>query len=955
MDDFDLTREELLGGLPARPASALLFAIESRTAHLVSRSQQAMELFVTEEAVEERELAFLEAFAMGREPPTRITIQDIESYAPQWTSLVPDNPNVQAVVAHLLGQKYCFTYKAVPGIRAALVLDWPVVHETYRRFYRQPLETIFASQTTLADRIGWTWAALRRWPESLPPFWTAFVVIFALSLPQALLALPIAVAYVGPLPGILILVVIGLINVLTMACIAETCVRSGPIRYGRAFVGQLVTDYLGSNGSLIFSLALSIRTFLVLLAAFLGMGMTLAAFTRVPSVVWVVLVFFTVLYLLSRELKATVNVLVLLAVINLALLLPIILFAFPQMRLANLFYVNIPIPFDPVILQLVFGVILMLYFGHIYVIQCAKIVLPRDPSGRSLIRGSLAGTACITAISSIWILATGGVIIPETLVNFEGTVLTPLAEQVGASIHLLGSVLIIFLLGMSCIRCSNVLFNLVRERLPTRLQSIVVLPWRRGSLLLHRRGAPSNSPRIKLIYLGLTDGQPQFRLDVQFSNKTQRVEIAVAGHWDATALLDRLPELNPHDIGLTLEILEARPERVSLKVTSPMSLTYEGEWDAIGLHVADVSTLSDSLQQLVNWMIWQEKVSLAEIKAYTGQDESIVRTMLDKLIEQDFAQTDEIGGKLCYRIRLAPRRGRQMSQKIWQALDEKGETNVRTGHISRRTGIWAFVQWIREVMLSVHGRFFLAVSPVLIAFLVTEWLLVTGGASFARLLSFSGIITNSLTAGIFPILLLVSSRRKGDFIPDVTHWFLSHPLFITCIYMLFLINLFLHGLVIWQNPLARGSALFVGVLIIGMTLVMLRRGAFARRLVVELREDQLKGGQTEFTLIAGGQPVTTEVRLGYPEGERVYHAASGDMPDFARLQYVTFYLPATAAQELKVWAHKIISEGNSESLHAALEVHSGDEVKQFDLKLSGGQVILPLTGEDCWLKIIFTE
>jgi hypothetical protein len=173
--------------------------------------------------------------------------------------------------------------------------------------------------------------------------------------------------------------------------------------------------------------------------------------------------------------------------------------------------------------------------------------------------------------------------------------------------------------------------------------------------------------------------------------------------------------------------------------------------------------------------------------------------------------------------------------------------------------------------------------------------------------------------------------------------------------MLFLFNLFLHGLVIWQNPLARGSALFVGVLIIGMTLVMLRRGAFARRLVVEIREDQLKGGQTEFSLIAAGQPATTEVQLGYPEGERVYQAASGDIPDFARLQYITFHLPATAAQELKVWAHKIISAGNSESLHAALEVHSGDEMKQFDLKLSGGHVILPLTGEACWLKIVFAE
>jgi hypothetical protein len=73
-DEFGgfLDRETMLaGGLPAKRANTLLFLIESRTAHLVAQSRQAMEVFLTREAAEERELAFLESFALGRKNSSR--------------------------------------------------------------------------------------------------------------------------------------------------------------------------------------------------------------------------------------------------------------------------------------------------------------------------------------------------------------------------------------------------------------------------------------------------------------------------------------------------------------------------------------------------------------------------------------------------------------------------------------------------------------------------------------------------------------------------------------------------------------------------------------------------------------------------------------------------------------------------------------------------------------------
>lgn len=954
------TRGEVLGGLPAKRAATLVFLIESRTAHLADQSRRAMEFFLTEEATIERDLAFLEAFALGREPPLRPTIQDIERYAPQWASLVPDNPQIRAALTHLLGQKYKFTYESVPEIRASLGLDEESVARAYSRLYRKPLEKLFASRTPLVEKLLWSWTVVTTWQERLPPFWTTFVLTVALPLPTAILALPIAVAHIGPLSGILLLVVIGLINVLTMACMAEACVRSGAMRYGKAFVGRLVTDFLGHAGSSLLSLALGVRNFLTLLASSFGMAVTMVAFTRVPSEVWIALLFLIDVYLLSRKtLKLTVTVMVLLAGINIALFLPIALLGFSHARPENLLSGIVPFlgekPFDPLALRLVFGVVLSLYFGHTYVLHCAKVVLPRDLSGRSLIRGSMAGTIFLTGLLAIWVLAIGGAVAPQALASQAGTALAPLAEQAGPVVNVLGSGLIIFFLGMSCIRTANILFNLVHERLPTRLRSVVILPRRRGSLLLSERGKPSGNSSFGLTYLGLTDGEPQFGLDIQWNSKAHHMEVTVPGDWDATALLNRLPDL-PRGIDLTLEILEASPEGVRLRVTSPMSLTYEGDWDIAGLSIVDALVLPDSLRHLVNWMTRREQASLAEVIAYTGQNESITRTMLETLVGQGFVQAMEAkGGKPRYRIRLASRRGRQVSQEIWRALDSEVDAPASTNRISRRTRADVVTRWVRERILGERGRFILSLSPVVVALLLAEWLLVTGLGSFTWLISFTGMITLTLASGIFPTLLLISSRQKGDLVPGVVYRVLGHPLVVAAIYVFFLANLFLHGLVIWQNPLARASAVCVGLLIVGVTLVMVRRGAFTPRVVVELREDQREGGRGAFAITAGGKPASVDVRLGYAEGERHCEAASGEVPMLSGLRSATFHLPPTSARELKVWAHRVTPDGNSEGLPALVEVHCGENTKRFDLKLSGGQAVLPLTGDASWLRITLPE
>jgi predicted transcriptional regulator len=651
--------------------------------------------------------------------------------------------------------------------------------------------------------------------------------------------------------------------------------------------------------------------------------------------------------------------------------------------------VNVPFlggrPFEPSILQLIFGVILLAYFGHLSVSNCARVVLHRDPSARALIWGTVAAQAVVMVIYCIWVLAVNGAIAPQALAGQSGTALAPLAAEIGPVVHVLGSVFVILGMGMGTIHSSLPLFNLVRERLPTKRWTVVMLPRRRGRLLLrsNRRGMASAAGdlRLGLTYLGLEAGpepgrraspehSPRFRLDVQMDGATHRLEMAVTDCWEATALFDRLPALRQHGLRLALEILEASQEHVRLRVSSPLPLTYEGEWYVAGLSMADVFVLSDSQRQILTWMTregstGQETVSLAQVATHTGQSEAVVRTMLNTLVEQGFVQELEGGGETRYQPRLAARRGRQLTEDIWQALRpfdsaqgrlRSGQALSENGKSSARDGPeTGFPQWAREALLGERGRYLLSVAPVAAVFVLTEWLLLTGKESFAEPLGFLGVIVISLLGGTFPVLLLIASRRKGEVVPGVVYRFLGHPLVTTAIYLLFLVSLFLHGLVIWENPVQRAAALAVGLLMLGATMAMARRGAFASRVVVELREDQREGRRPAFAITAGGQPATAEVRLGYADGEQRVRVATAEIPTFSALRYATFQLPATDARELKVWAHQITPEGNSESLPARLVVHCGGEKKEFDLKLSAGQVVLLLDGSACRLELTFKQ
>jgi hypothetical protein len=620
--------------------------------------------------------------------------------------------------------------------------------------------------------VAQTWADL----TSKQPFWTALAVITAVSVPQVFLALPIAVAGIGPLPAIMLIVAFGLMNALTMACMAEAFSRHADVRYGNGLLGRVVSDYLGPTGASSLTGTMALRVFLGTLAAYVGLSITLADLTGISPAIWAAVLFALGAFLLAGEsISFTVGVTVLLGGASVLLILMLSLLGIAHAQVSYLSYFAVPLvearSSDPLPLQLVGGVILAAYHGHAYLPQSAKFILTRHPDARSFIWGSVAGTLTITVLLCVWTVAINGALAPHALAGQVGTIVPLLAGEVGPSATLFGSLLVLLLLGTGWVRGSCLLYSLVRERLPARQKPPLLLP--RGRRLLE----PIRHP------------------------------------------------LCDHGFVLTAE-----------------------------------------------------------------------------------------------------RRPRESTAAV---LAERLST----------------------VLHCERARFMVCVAPVLLVFVVTELLLATGCESFSGVWSIAGIIGNSFIAGIFPLLLLVASRRKGDVVPSVVLRFLSHPLFVGGMYLFVLGLLVIHGLVIWQGPVARAAALLAALLAVAMPIVMCRQGAFERRLVVELREDTRSGGEAQFSVIAAGQPAIAVVRLNYRDSERGFKAAAGNVPPLDDLRVATFHLPPTPARELKVRAHRVTANGESESLPAFVEVHDDQGVREFDLHLSSGQVIMPLAGLEPWLRI----
>jgi amino acid permease len=462
------TREGVLAGNRGRRAGTLLYAIENRSALLASRSRAAMARFETQRTVADREQAFLAALAEGRTPPRRPRIQDIERFADGWADLVPDDPVLRGALLQRIAAKYGLPRQA-QRIRRVLRADDPQVRDAFAKNMEAGqlgLDELVSVRLPLRERLRWARMELGIRVEALPPFWLAYALTLTETVGGGVLALPIALAAFGPVGAIVALVFFGLVNTLTVAALVEAITRDGNMRYGTAFFGRLVGDYLGRPGNLIAMPALFALDAVGFCVALIGFGTTLAGVTGVPVVFWASALFVVALVILWRgTLDATVALAVGVGLINLALIVAISVMALGNMQPGSFDGGGRGLTLNAGLLELIFGVALVAFFGHTSAGHSAKVVLARDPSGRHLLAGNVAAMLTAMGVYVLFVIGVTGAVGSNVLSGYNGTALTPLANRLGPVVEIAGTIYITLAVGLSTLYVGLGIFNQMRELL----------------------------------------------------------------------------------------------------------------------------------------------------------------------------------------------------------------------------------------------------------------------------------------------------------------------------------------------------------------------------------------------------------------------------------------------------------------------------------------------------------
>ncbi len=682
-----LSREDVLGGMPARRAGLALHAIRSRTASLVARSRRSLAGYVGEHTAAAREQEFMAALATGRDLTRKPTVQELERYAEEWASLVPDDPALRAAIAKLLGDAEALPADRIPRLRAVLGLDEPAVQRAFERAQGAPIESIYARSLPLRERLRWRTARLAERLERMPPFWTAFAMTLTECVGAGVLALPVAMAGIGPLGAVVLLAVFGAINIVTIAALVETITRTGSMRYGTAYLDRLVSDHLGRFGAGMMGVSVFALQGAVLLVTLIGFGAVLESSTGVPPWLWATVLFTANLWLLRREhMDATVASALVIGAVNIVLLLALSALALTHLRSGNFEQVNVPLldgrPVDTDVLVLIFGVVLLAFFGHTAATSSAKVVLPRDPSGRALLLGTVAALLAATALYSLTVLAFTGALAPSALEGSNGTALEPLADRVGPAADVLGSMFAVLAIGMGSVYAC---------------------------------------------------------------------------------------------LGLYSQVIEWRPHR------------------------------------------------------------------------------------------------------------------------------------------DANRRFVEGAAIPIALFALVLWLLATDRESFSKPLGYVGTLTAPLLGGIFPMLLIVASRRRGELVPGTAPRLIGHPVTAVAIGALFLSGVVLHGVLIWDQPPARVAALAVAGGMAAVAVIALRRGAFRPRAVIELRREPERDLGYLGVTVAGAAGTAMVELDGRP-------ATPGHFEHFSQLGSASVVLPEDAPDEVSVWAHGVSPDGQSTDVPATVEV-----------------------------------
>ena len=279
-----------------------------------------------------------------------------------------------------------------------------------------------------------------------------------------------------------------------------------------------------------------------------------------------------------------------------------------------------------------------------------------------------------------------------------------------------------------------------------------------------------------------------------------------------------------------------------------MRLRYEGEYDSAGVSLSAILELPDREAEVLALVLRRADASAAQVAALVdveparrGRDPGLARRARAR--QREPARR----GAALRRARRAAARRAAAGRRLGGAQGSRTGTTARPdgaagrsaaaarrhragpaaprrrarrgpacGRSPRVAGAARSRRGRARLLAGDRARFLAGVCPVAAVFAFAAWQSTTNAISLADVLSFLGVIIVALLAGVFPVLLLVAARNRGELLPSgyrlpAARWVLG------VVYVVALGGVALHGLVLWEDPLQRACALAVTALALAMT------------------------------------------------------------------------------------------------------------------------------------------
>lgn len=923
-----LSREEVLGGLPARRARTLLFLIEQHSARHASEREVGTMALLGERSAEARELAWIEAFALGRDPPTAPSIRKIEAAAPRWAPLVAESPEVRAQTLRLLADRHRLHYRRVPGIRDALGADDKRVAEAFERQTGEPLASVWATRIGALDRLRWALSAPGHWLERTSPFRAAAALTFLLSLGQTVVIIPIAVATVGPLAAAGSIAVVGLLAVAATAAVAEAAARNGEVRFRAGFFGRLVASTLGPSAGAVPSLLGIAGVALPTLSAFIGLALLLNLALPLPAELWVpVLGALAVAVPLASRRTASFGGLMVFGLISMALLGVLsVLILLDAALSGGLSAPGLGPPNDiglDLALGVIIGVLLGSYADPVYTVQIGRLVLPRDPGGTEYVRGTVAGMAAFVVLTALFSAALLFSIPVGELAGEQGSALDTAAEELGGAAVVLSVLVGIGLFGIRLYGNAIALFDFVAERLPGRPGTTVVLRAGRGRVLLRRPGHEDKT-RVALAYPGMSGGRAQLELTVSDAGSPRTSAVPLPASGVEQALEGSEAE------ELSVEVLEADERVLHLRLRTSMTISYDGEQEILGPGVAETLLAGADDARLMGWLLREGEADPAAAARRFGWSEEEARARLEAMADAGGARAMKSGN---YVAQMAARRGRQLDPELWTRLGAE-EGNRRPE--AARGGL------LQRAMSSKTSRAVISSGPIAALAAIAAALIVAGSASVSGPIRIVGVIALATISGLLPPMLVLAARRRSD-VATARSRVLAGTALMALTGLMAIAVLVLHATVLWSDPGERALAGAATAFAVASLILAIRYGAFKPAAVLELRQDG-ESGRLRIHAQEGGRDMELAIGEQVVVGEAELPSAPGMPPQKIGGRTIS-------AAELKISAQRLNPSGGAAPLPIVIEVPERTSLHMAEI---GGMTTLAVAPGD-WTVMVRHE